>query len=397
MDLQAYDAAPTHIYYDVQSSNIQSTTTTPKPFAYAETRSQPILNNPSMYSMAIVRATLDTGTLPVFIPTIQYGTDPNLTIYSVTLDWTDPLTGILYSSGQVYVIWNPQSQGIPAPSGPSLNENGLQLNASGYYSCFSFSYWAALVYTALKTAHDNLVAASGGLYTGTHAPVLYYDTTSQCAAVYAELIHYNTQIANPVSLYFNAPLFELYGSLPAKVNNYESTIAGRNFRILFAPFGDVNSLTITPFDPVTGLPVPADAWVALIAYQEYPTLSALCPVTAIVITSSRLPIVPNAVSTPTNFSNAELGGTGASASNQLIITDFSSSSGLFKPNFVYSPTAQYRYISLVGNQPIYELDLQVYYRIKNGELIPFALNSGGVLSIKMLFEKKSLADISMPL
>jgi hypothetical protein len=350
-----------------------------------------------MYSMAIVRATLDTGTLPVFIPTIQYGTDPNLTIYSVTLDWTDPLSAIAYTSGQVFVVYQPETLGLETPPGPSLNSNGLQLNASGYYNVYSFSYWAGLVYIALQTAHAQLVTASGGLYTGTHAPVIYYDTTSQCVSVYAELEYFNIQGANPVDLYFNAPLYELYGSLPVRVYNYETAIAGRNMRILFAPFADVNTLTITPFDPATGLPDPALTWVAIIAFQEWSTLAALCPVTAIVFTSSRLPIVPNAVSTPTNFSNAELGQAGASASNQLIITDFASSSGLYKPSFVYAPSAQYRYISLVGSQPIYELDLQVYYRIKNGELIPFALNSGGVLSIKILFEKKSLADISMPL
>jgi hypothetical protein len=51
----------------------------------------------------------------------------------------------------------------------------------------------------------------------------------------------------------------------------------------------------------------------------------------------------------------------------------------------------------MGQNPIYEIDLQVYYRIKNGKLISFALNSGGVLSLKIMFEKKKLNEISQPL
>jgi hypothetical protein len=71
-----------------------------------------------------------------------------------------------------------------------------------------------------------------------------------------------------------------------------------------------------------------------------------------------------------------------------IITDLVSDTGEYKPNLVYLPTAQYRYITLFGNTPLVNLDIQIFYKLRDGTLVPFRLTSGGTVTVKLAFIKK---------
>ncbi|MFN9910612.1 MAG: phage minor capsid protein, partial [bacterium] len=72
------------MYYDIQISNINNNDTLPPVLNFIETRNNPFLYESDKYYMSIIRFSLDTPNLPVFIPTIQPSpnTDINLTIYS---------------------------------------------------------------------------------------------------------------------------------------------------------------------------------------------------------------------------------------------------------------------------------------------------------------------------
>jgi hypothetical protein len=52
------------------------------------------------------------------------------------------------------------------------------------------------------------------------------------------------------------------------------------------------------------------------------------------------------------------------------------------------PSAEYRMITLNGNQPLSNLDLNIYYRTKFGKLIPYRMSAGGSVSVKLGFFKK---------
>jgi hypothetical protein len=136
--------------------------------------------------------------------------------------------------------------------------------------------------------------------------------------------------------------------------------------------------------------VPNNIWVGYNIYQEYPTIENWSPILAIVFVSNTLPIEPNNVSTPVVYNNNNqivLGGNNADTAN--IITDLVSDTGNYRPALVYLPSSQYRYITLYGNRPLYNLDLSIFYRIKTGQLIPFTLNSGGSVTVKFAFIKKT--------
>jgi hypothetical protein len=86
---------PDMVYYDIVSTNFQ-TTTTEEPFLrFNETRTNPIINNTGEYYLSIVRFCLDTYNLPNIICEIQPNQpDPDLSIYSLTLEYDDGLGGI---------------------------------------------------------------------------------------------------------------------------------------------------------------------------------------------------------------------------------------------------------------------------------------------------------------
>jgi hypothetical protein len=171
----------------------------------------------------------------------------------------------------------------------------------------------------------------------------------------------------------------LFISFPFIIESQDVVPNGKNFRVIMSGFGGAN---LVPYPPVAPL------YTALQIVQEYSTLALWTPITSIVFTSNTLPIVANQVSAPLLFFNGQKFQSGGNNSNiAQVITDFVASEGIYKPNLVYTPTAEYRLVSLVGNTPLYNLDIEVFYRNRTGELIPFRLGSGNTATIKILFTR----------
>ena len=100
---------PDKLYYDIVVSNLSSETATPPVAYFNETRNMPYIYNPSEYYFSIVRFTLDTASLPSFIPTIQENQgNRDLTIYKITLDYKDPATLVNFSHTQT-ILFEPQA------------------------------------------------------------------------------------------------------------------------------------------------------------------------------------------------------------------------------------------------------------------------------------------------
>jgi hypothetical protein len=124
--------------------------------------------------------------------------------------------------------------------------------------------------------------------------------------------------------------------------------------------------------------------------QEYSSIHNISPIIGLVFCSNTLPVISSQVSTPLVYSNGSaMIQSGLNADTANIITDLTSNDGSYRPFLVYEPTAQYRYISLLGSQPLDNLDLSIYYRTRTGKLIPFTLASGSTVTLKLAFIKKS--------
>jgi hypothetical protein len=211
-------------------------------------------------------------------------------------------------------------------------------------------------------------------------------------------------------LAMNAPLYSLFNSFPATKKVLTAPITGYRENYYIINFFTTGNDLITPSVPLHTPPaypfiidyvdasfnlVYPSQYTANIAHanllikqpQELSTIDTWTPINAIVFTTTSLPIVINQFSASSSIGDKPPSG---STSNEFafIITDIQSNEQGFRPNVLYTPTAEFRRIDLTGNQPIRNIDISVFWRSTTGALIPMVLASGAQASIKLLFEKK---------
>ena len=381
------NSTPDKLYFDIQIQNLNSIDQDATILSFIETRNTPLLLNPEEYYMSVVRFDLDTPSLPIFTPSIEYNSaNRNLTIYSVTLEYVNPAPPNQTFVEQTFVTFAPQDLAAVLPVPPSQTYNKLQDNSTGYYYIYNYQYWIFLVNTAFTTCFNALnaqVVAAGLVLPTTHAPVLTFDTQLNTAILNSDVLGYDDTVANRINIYFNRPMYQLFSSFPVYILSNQATF-GRNRQIQTNTFGD---------SFVIGFPFIAPVYDAIQTFQEYSTISLWTPVKSVVFTSATLPIVATQVSQPIEIVNGNFIGSNGNNSNQApIITDFLADGGIYKPTLLYEPTAQYRLISLQGNRPIYTIDINVFWKDAFGQLIPFRLTAGSGSSIKILFTKKSSSN-----
>lgn len=378
---------PDMVYYDIVSTNYQ-TTSTEEPFLrFNESRTNPIIANTGDYYLSIVRFSLDTYNLPNLVCEIQTNQpNPNLSIYSLTLEYDDGLGGVTPSS-QIFINWVPQNQNAVVPLPPSATNNGFQENTP-YYYCYQFQYFLQLVNTAFASALTSLVTNTGGALSPVflaEQAVMTWDVTQETAILQAQTQYYDKQNSARIKIYFNPPLFSLFNSFPAlNFGTGPSVSLGRNYEMAMANFAGVNTILL----PTNVVP-PAVQTIWTQMFQEFSTIDTWTPVASIVFTSNTIPIISNQLSAPLVFNNGQSSsGIGNNSNFAQIITDMATNQQVFKPNLLYTPTAEYRRIDMTGNMPLSNIDINVFWRDKLGQLIPFTLASGATASVKFLFERK---------
>ena len=364
---------PDKVYYDMVISNLNNTNAAPPYAYYNETRSSPLIYDPYKYDLIIARWQLDTNYLPIFIPMIQTNSnDPNLTIYSITLEYAG-VSGL-----PAYVSFSPQNLIAPIPSAPINTSNKLQDNSQGYYDIYTYQYWIYLINVCFQTAYDNLNTAYAPALPSAYAPVMTYDTQNNIAIINTDILGYGV---GGIKVYFNQALSQLFSSFPFTINSFNDTY-NRNFQLQINSFSIANQADYPSFGTAlfTGYQI----------FQEFSTISAWNPVMSIVLVSNTLPIVPNNEGVPSLIINGVY--QQQSGNNNIqsqVITDFATD-GIYKPIVTYIPSGEYRRVTLVGDKPISNIDISVFYKDRLGRLNPVLLPAGCSATIKFLFEKKEM-------
>lgn len=374
---------PDKLYYDITITNLQ-TRTTPPPVAYFnESRNTPFVYKPEDYYFSIIRFTLDTPTLPIFTPDIEpYQGDKDKTIYSFTLQWTNPIAPFQTFTQQTFVNFIPQDKEAVVPRPPNGTVNGLQNNSTGYYNIYNYQYWIYLCNLTFTQCFNDLnaqVVGAGLTLPTTNAPVLNFDTQNDIAILIADQTGYDTTSSDYIKIFFNPAMYQLFSSFPVIINNLTSPTLGINLQIDTNTFGGSSLVQYPPVSPT---------YTAIQVFQEYSTVALWTPITSIVFCSNTLPIVPNQVSAPLLFYDGRIITNGNNSNIAQVITDFVSDTGIYKPNIVYNPQAEYRLIELQGNRPLTNVDVSIFWKNRLGELTPFRLSSGSTATIKILFTKK---------
>jgi hypothetical protein len=376
---------PDNVYVDILVTNFQSSTVKPQAFNYTDNRSIAFLESPSQYELSILRFQVDSANAVTFLPSIEPNqTDPTLTIYSITMEY--PVNGQTVVH-QEFLKFNPQDKSATIPVAPSKTWNKQADFSTGYYSIYNYEFFLFNVNTCMTNCFNNLktkvLAINPMAFFPPNRPFITWDTTQNVAVITAESLYFDESPLNLtpiVRIYMNPPMFNLFSSFPMVFFGFEGVTFGRNFLLGLVNIGTLNQVTITvPYSN------PVISYNAIQSFQEYSTVSAWSPIQAIVFTSNTLQVQPTNVSPTVVITNNTATTPSNNSATANIITDLVTTSGQYSPSILYTPTAQYRMISLSGSSPLTNLDIQIYYRLRDGSLIPFVLSSGGSVSLKLGF------------
>ena len=379
-------------YLQMSVANLQSTSTLPAPLTFTSAQNSPFLAAPaSEYELAISRFSLDTSSLPVFVPIIQlkqpngtFNTDANQTIYSITMTYTSGGTTYAFES---FMEWQPQNLSIQTPSPPYLNNPQVQDNSLAYYNAYNVQWVVQLIQNTFNSALAGLniaLTAAGVPIPTTNAPVITYNTDTACCTIYVDSTAYDpsppSSVANPVKIYFNSPM---YGLLDSFIFTYlgVTTVAnsGQNYQLIIDSFNGTNQTPLPTLNPS-----PYDA---TFTAQTTTTIGLWSPVQSILFTSNTLPINQTHILPSIVLLEGQNIGPNSSISNvQNIISSFQSPNNLYRPSITYEPSV-YRFISLNGNNQLKLFNIQCYWQGWDGSINNFLLASQQNFSMLIMFKK----------
>jgi hypothetical protein len=360
------------IYYDIQINNFQSTGNENERLEFSESRNQTLIENSGAYSLSIVRFQLDTISLPSFIADIvpYPNTDINKMIETITFEHI--INSTVTTVGPLNLIWKVTNTHVSLPNSPAP----LQEAQTEYYYGNSFRHYCDIINNAFTTLTVQLKALVPSLI-NMNAPFMVWNESMQTAELFTEELYFNLGKLSYVNIYFNRPLYGKLSSFPA-VKNYNATL-NRHYRLFIT---DDHSTKLTT------LKIDNNDIVFIKTSQEYSTISNWSPVSSIVFTSNTLPIIATQLSEPRVYSNGSSVITKSAQNFAPIISDMSTNDMVYKPNLLYVPSAQYRFIDMIGTNEIKTVQISVFWKDKKGNLNPFILQSGASASIKLLFQLK---------
>jgi hypothetical protein len=370
---------PYHIYYDLDAINNETSGNNPPvKFTMTEVRNQPFLSSPENYFMSVVRFSLQTPSLPVFIPQILLGQlSVDKTVYSFTLSFV--VGGNTINSTQTFITYVPSdtNQRLPAPP------LSLQDLTSDYYFVYNLQDWCQMMNTALSTAFTSLnanVVSAGGTLPSANVPFFEWNPVAQVFQLSGDNASFNSSLANPIKLFCNTALYTLLNNFPMIKNAPTGVALGKNNQFNFYNNNGLNVFNMGAYSVIQ-------------LFQDSSTTGLFNPVQSIVFTTSLLPIVQSIVGLPRIFNSTtnNLSNTGNNSLISPIITDFQvpfSATNQYRPNLEYQPSGEYRLIDMYGLTPQSSVEITVFWKDNFSGLHEFYLGAGCSASIKLMFRRK---------
>ena len=382
-----------HVYYNISVTNNDTSDSSAEPpvVSFTETRNQAFLNCPEDYHMSVVRFNLETPTLPILqVQPLLGAADKNITVYDLYLSRTIGAGGTAVTTNTKRTVMFTPSNTLAATPVVPITSDAYILP---YYNVYSHNAFINMINTAFSQAYNDLYTSSPPA--NAVAPYLYWDVGSSTA-----ILNISQSLANPgvdmISIYFNAPLYNLFSSFPASfVSNpfYSLNIPSYKLTIDTGLNANLSASTVTTGTPPTTITTTIYTYQIL---QEYPTGPLWTPIESIVFTTSLIPVIPELVASPIIYDNNGFASVGGNANITTTLTDFiipMSTGNEYKPSINYTPTGEYRLSTLFGKQPIHSIQVNVFYKDRYGNLIPITLGSGCTGSLKILFRRRDFSNI----
>lgn len=377
-----YDGNIKRLYYNVSIPHDDriSVAGSPTPASFSEVRSSPLFNGcPKDWFMSVVRFTIPTAYIPIqYFPVEVDPTNPNnvnRSIYTITLSYL----GVDY---QVNLQWVTQDQGAPPPRPPTASTISQFSNDPQYlfyYSLFSYTHFATIINNALDDAFTtNIVPLlpappMGKVY---KSPFFTYDSSTGLYTLHTSKLFLDTE-TNPIHIYMNTFLNANFDTSFDQVYYSYTASDGKNVRYVILNRG--NNETVDNVDP-SGFSYTQE--------QEWDTTGQMTSFTSIVIRSNSLPASKEDITVQPKIDQS--GRAGISGNSEAIISDFEVdlSSGKNIRGFIhYVPSAEYRKITLHGNEPISRIDIDILWKDNYDNLYPVLIPAHDIATIKLLFQQ----------
>lgn len=417
-----------------QDTGTAAIATGPVPMEYVVNKTLPILDKCSDYYCSVIRFDIPMDEIPLYYPQIiPKQADPNKTVYIIGILYN----GVHYS---INVSYTPNNTFFPVP----VQNQDYQV-ITPYYYCYTYQALLddineALEYVYITSGYGptiypssyNTGTASQTGTTVTGVGTVWISGMEGGYIVYAngdfaQIISVNsgtsitvdqtqTEAAQAYTIYYgNAPVapFFWYNSTtqlfnlvvpPELITDGVSIFINEPLQTLFNSF----QLSYRPTGTPNGQPYGADYYFILndasvhqivtydsIEYyqftQEYATNQQWTSLRKILVTTNSIPVQNEIIPTFTNTGSQ----TSISASFP-IITDFipqiepANAASSTRSIAYYIPSSQYRLVDMISDNPLYSIDLKVFWQDKYGNLYPVLLSCTQQASIKLAFVRKSL-------
>lgn len=359
-----------HVYYNISLYNTPDymNATHSIKAEFNETRTIPILQNPSEYHMSVIRFSVPGSSIPIFLSDVQQDASGNyISSYSVTLSY-------LSYYAQVYVQYTPR--------GP-INITPAE------YPYYSYQAFLDDINTALQTAYTTLVSLAGsGFHSTTQAPFLIYNPTTQIISLMAEQAYATDVSGNFVGVYMNSRLFGFFQSFETIFKTQTTIPNGLNYQILVKSNGN----NVIPADSAA-FPELTTPYYQM--SQEYQTLYAWNSFRSIQFITGSMPVKTELITIPylqNNFSNSQQTNQSGTPVFSPILTDFevATDGADIRTYIVYFPSAEYRLSDMQSTTPLYQFTLKINWIDTSGNTHPLYIRQTEVATAKFMFRKKSL-------
>ena len=396
------DTSDNHIYYDIAVFNNDTSGAKPVNLNFHEMRSGgALVEKANNYLFSIVRFEIDTPKLPVFIPQPISGSLNDL-IYTFVIETVQKENGVITNTN-IYkrrVVYTPTNPNINPPTNVQNTANNF---SDEYYYIYNFQRWVDMVNTCLKTIHTAINTSDSQELAGTsiQPPFFQYNPDTGKLSLYTSREYVDSYSATlQMNLYWNSPVETIF-------SGFDTVPALTSKAVLFdfqLPTQTGNTSTFYKLNVrnennvnVRNLGVGNTAYFVE-TKQTYASLPMCCPVANIVFTTSgHLPVAHSKQANPNIYQDQ----TGVIIQDRTdnispILTDFIvplTTGNEYKPKINYNPSV-YRLIDLIGNAPLKNCDIQVYWKSKiDSKLHPLLLGSQCGASCKIMFRKKQFDNI----
>lgn len=392
------DTDQEHIYYNLRIDNpldgIDNATDQTTVF---DRQTQPIVRKQSDYQVAVEAWSL-RAQLPIFIATIEQGTNTNINLmpFEVCYSFT---TGGVTTDFLTQLIWTPDPKFLnaaiaPLPKAPNDN-NGLQdlLTNPGYYWCTKYQRMVDIINTALTASYTAFNAAHPGI----HAAACYvqYDAVTGLFGMVAPT-SYATG-ANPAEVYFSVLLYKYIDTINAEFYGFNRPNS-KEYRINFQlQAGEANGWSTgnyyapgTPAATVTTPPA------LIIMQQETDCRYLWSNIKQILLTSSSISVRNTYMpffSNPFQFTNRDFDAFNQNKRSVISYVDYNYASpspsiqSSLSRDIYYRPTYR-NWQELTSDSPLTNVNLEIFYVTEDNFILPLNLPNKASCSVNLSFRKK---------